>query len=145
MSPVRVRQEAPSEQCSLWTLLLLFYPASCVLPQCDIPVPSKARPGAAKETHINDFLKFDHLKILSYCGILPMSFWDLCTLFQKSAQESKGRRSLLLITADRCYALVLCRPEHRHRSLAVKTARLIFSWSDPQFSLSGPGRRSCCV
>ena len=57
----------------------------------------------------NDFLKFDYLKKMSHCGILFISL-GICICFSKSpAHRSKGRCSLLLIAADRCFVMVLRR------------------------------------
>ena len=119
MSPVRVRQEAPEEKAMFHrTLPFLFvpyytlfsvHPCSCVSPLFwGFSVPKTQHPRE-KSIKLNDFLKFDHLKKMSHCGILPMSFGNLSLFFQSPAHRSKGRCSLLLIAADRCFVMVLRR------------------------------------
>ena len=69
----------------------------------------KAQHSCEKSIKHNDFLKFDYLKKMSHCGILLISFGNLYLFFQSPAHRSKGRCSLLLIAADRCFVMVLRR------------------------------------
>ena len=119
MSPVRVRQEAPEEKAMFHrTLPFLFVPyytlfsvqpCSRVSPLfLGFSVP-KTQHSCEKSIKHNDFLKFDYLKKMSHCGILLISFGNLYLFFQSPAHRSKGRCSLLLIAADRCFVMVLCR------------------------------------
>ena len=71
-------------------------------------VPKTQHPCEKSIKH-NDFLKFDYLKKMSHCGILLISFGNLYLFFQSPAHRSKGRCSLLLIAADRCFVMVLRR------------------------------------
>ena len=119
MSPVRVRQEAPEEKAMFHrTLPFLFVPyytlfsvqpCSRVSPLfLGFSVP-KTQHSCEKSIKHNDFLKFDYLKKMSHCGILLISFGNLYLFFQSPAHRSKGRCSLLLIAADRCFVMVLRR------------------------------------
>ena len=69
----------------------------------------KTQHSCEKSIKHNDFLKFDYLKKMSHCGILLISFGNLYLFFQSPAHRSKGRCSLLLIAADRCFVMVLRR------------------------------------
>ena len=119
MSPVRVRQEAPEEKAMFHrTLPFLFVPYYTLFLYSHAVVfflcfwaslSQKHSIHAKKSIKHNDFLKFDYLKKMSHCGILLISFGNLYLFFQSPAHRSKGRCSLLLIAADRCFVMVLRR------------------------------------
>ena len=119
MSPVRVRQEAPEEKAMFHRTLpflfvpyypLFLYSHAVVFLLCFwASLSQKHSIHAKKNIKHNDFLKFDYLKKMSHCGILLISFGNLYLFFQSPAHRSKGRCSLLLIAADRCFVMVLRR------------------------------------